>query len=330
MLEIDWASQNDAIKAEVLMDLVALQSIGVKLVLSMSEAQADDFFDYSSEVELRVSATVKSVDDSAIKEILNRGQAVIVTRGADLFDDGLIDLSIQLNAGKMILVSDGAMIKGKDGEVVKFIHISDLSGDLSNRILSQAAKACSEGVPRIHLLEGNRHGVIVDELFSSEGVGTMIYKDSYRSIRKIVEDDISEMLSMIGRSVRNTHLVPRTYEDVRDRLSAYYVMEVDENAVGCVALYEYDDCAEIACLYVKRSHEGIGYGADMVEFIHEIARKKGIKEVFALSNRAADFFQNRLGYSPMNLEDLPESRYQLLRESGRDSQAFIKLLDNDH
>lgn len=326
VLDIDWASQSDAIKAEVLMDLVALQSIGVKLVLSMSEAQAEDFYDYSCEVELRVSSTVKSVDSPVVEEVLNRGQAVLVNRQGELLDDGLIALAIRLHATKMLLVSDKVTIKGDDGETLKFIHVSKLQADQGNYLLSQAAKACSEGVSRVHLLDGNIHGVIVDELFSTEGVGTMIYRDSYRAVRQLEEDDISEMLSMIGRSVRNTHLVPRTYEEVRDRLGAYYVMEVDENVVGCVALYEYSDCAEVACLYVKRSHEGIGYGAEMVEFLHEIAREKGIKKVFALSNRAAEFFQQRLGYSSMKLEDLPDTRYQLLLKSGRNSQAFTKDL----
>ena len=153
----------------------------------------------------------------------------------------------------------------------------------------------------------------------------MFYTDSYRSIRPITEEDISEMLGMIGRSVRNTHLVPRTFEDVRDDIDAYYVMEVDDNVVGCGALYEYGDCAEVACLYVKQSHEGTGYGADMVQFLEGKAKSKSIASVFALSNRAAEFFKS-IGYDEMNIQELPPERHKRLTESGRESRAFKKTV----
>ena len=153
----------------------------------------------------------------------------------------------------------------------------------------------------------------------------MFYTDSYRSIRPVREEDISEMLGMIGRSVRNTHLVPRTFEDVKEHIEAYYVMEVDDNVVGCGALYEYGNSGEIACLYVKLTHEGTGYGASMVEFLESKAKERGLKNVFALSNRAAEFFK-KIGYNEMELDELPPERKRRLIDSGRESFAFRKLL----
>ena len=129
-------------------------------------------------------------------------------------------------------------------------------------LLTAAAEACRRGVPRVHVLNGRRQGVLVAELFSNEGVGTMVHADSYRQIRPLREEDIPELLGMIGRSVRRTKLVARNYEDIYEHIEDYHVMTIDDNVVGCVALHEYpgEHTAEVACLYVKLNHEGRGYG----------------------------------------------------------------------
>ncbi len=328
VIDIDWVSVNDAVKAEIMMDLAALQSVGVKLVISMQSEQAQDFYGYSAELEFRISSSVRSCSDTDLSELLERGQAFVVARESGFISDQLIALSTSLGAAKLICLSSLPKLLDSSGEVVKFMHISELADEVSDTQLSetiqrQAVKACQAGVPRVHLLDVSQQGVLINELFSSEGVGTMFYTDSYRSIRPITEEDISEMLGMIGRSVRNTHLVPRTFEEVRDNISAYYVMEVDDNVVGCGALYEYGECAEVACLYVKHSHEGTGYGAAMVKFLEEKARDKNLTQVFALSNRAAEFFKS-IDYQEMNLEELPKERLKRLIESGRESRAFKK------
>lgn len=330
VIDIDWASADDAAKAEIMMDLLALQSVGVKLVISMSCEQAQDFFDYATEIELLVSSAVRSCTDSGLSELLSRGQAFVVERESEseLISDSLIALSVSLNATKLICLSSTPKLLDADGDVVKFMHISEFAkneiiSEQSGSVRLQAVKACQSGIPRVHLLDVCHQGILINELFSQEGVGTMFYRDSYRAIRPITEEDIAEMLGMIGRSVKNTHLVPRTFEDVRDHIEAYYVMEVDDNVVGCGALYEYEDCAEVACLYVKQSHEGTGYGAAMVKFLEETALSKNITTIIAISNRAAHFFEG-LGYHEMNIQDLPPVRLQRLTESGRQSRAFKK------
>ncbi len=330
VIDIDWADANDAAKAEIMMDLLALQSVGVKLVISMTYEQAQDFFDYATEIELRVSSAVRSCSDSGLTELLSRGQAFVVERESVLISDPLIALSVSLSAAKLICISSTPKLLDSDGEVVKFMHISEFANNdsvsgLPGTMKLQAIKACQAGIPRVHLLDVCYQGVLINELFSQKGVGTMFYRDSYRAIRPITEEDIAEMLGMIGRSVRNTHLVPRTFEDVRDHIEAYYVMEVDDNVVGCGALYEYEGCAEVACLYVKQSHEGAGYGKAMVKFLEETASSKGISNIFAISNRAARFFEG-IGYEEMDIQELPPQRLKRLTESGRKSRACKKRL----
>nr|WP_246418059.1 GNAT family N-acetyltransferase [Haloferula luteola] len=105
-------------------------------------------------------------------------------------------------------------------------------------------------------------------------------------------------------------------------------MTVDDNVVGCVALHEYpaEHLAEVACLYVKLSHEGRGYGADLVLHAEALAVQRGVPQVYALTNRAAEFFEHRMGYSPAEKDVLPATRRAQLEASGRDSRVFVKSL----
>ena len=112
----------------------------------------------------------------------------------------------------------------------------------------------------------------------------------------------------------------------RRRLADYRVMTIDEHVVGCVALHEYpaEGCAEVACLYVKQSHEGLGYGAELVRQAEALAAGRGIGRVFALTTGAADFFQQKLGYRETDPGELPAARRGMLEASGRDSRVFVK------
>jgi len=171
-------------------------------------------------------------------------------------------------------------------------------------LLSKAASACSQGIPRVHLLDERRQGVLLDELFSNEGVGVMIHADNYLEIRDLTID----------------------YEQVEQALQDFLVLTVDGNVVGCVALHQYPElnCAELACLYVKQSHEGGGYGLALVKAAEQRAHEKESSWIFALTTRAYDYFTQQLGYEKGSLEDLPAERKKRLIESGRESLVVRK------
>jgi len=80
VIDIDWKAANDAAKAEVMMDLLALQSVGVRLVISMCTESIKEFYDYSAEIELRVSSSVRSCKDEGLADLLDRGQGFVVSR----------------------------------------------------------------------------------------------------------------------------------------------------------------------------------------------------------------------------------------------------------
>ncbi|MCW1921482.1 GNAT family N-acetyltransferase [Luteolibacter arcticus] len=323
--------------AETLLDLAAMEDVGVKLILGVLGGDLKDLYDWTLECEIMAARLTRPLGDpDAVEEakaILSRGQTVVADASSnDPLDPQVVDFTLGIGAVKLIALLEEAILI--DGEPVPAVSAADAdelaaSGTVTGaHLLKSAAEACRKGVPRVHVLNGRRQGVLIDELFSNEGVGTMIHADSYRDIRPLREEDIPELLGMIGRSVRRTKLVARTYEDILAKIGDYRVMAIDDNVVGCVALHEYpaDHTAEVACLYVKLNHEGRGYGVDLVKHAEQMAREKGLPKVFALTTRAADFFENRVGYTLRGPEALPESRRHQLEESGRDSKIFEKRL----
>jgi amino-acid N-acetyltransferase len=319
--------------AETLLDLAVLEDLGVKLVLGVLGGDLKDLYDWTLECEIMAARVSRPITDPlAVREaldILARGQSAIIDASATgPLDIPVVDFARGIGVKKIItLLEEAILIDGAPAHAIRAADAEALAGrtDATGAaLLRAAAEACRRGVPRVHVLNGRQQGVLVDELFSNEGVGTMIHADSYRIIRELREEDIPELLGMIGRSVRRTKLVARTYEDIQSRIADFHVMTIDDNVVGCVALHEYrdEDCAEVACLYVKQAHEGRGYGIELVRHAEGVARALGIGRVFALSNRAADFFTGRLGYLPATVEDLPVLRRAQFEASGRDSLVF--------
>ena len=323
--------------AETLLDLAVLEDLGVKLVLGVLGGDLKDLYDWTLECEIMAARVSRPISDpevvSEVLEILGRGQSAVVDASlVGPLDEAVVDFAKGIGVAKIItLLEEAILIDGHPAHAIRAAEAESLvarTDNLGAALLRSAARACLAGVPRVHVLNGRRQGVLVDELFSNEGVGTMVHADSYRLIRPLREEDIPELLGMIGRSVRRTKLVERTYEGIQSRINDFHVLAIDDNVVGCVALHEYpaEACAEVACLYVKQAHERRGYGIELVRHAESVAKSRGIPRVFALSNRASDFFIHRLGYSEATLEVLPAARRKQYEESGRDSRILSRHL----
>lgn len=324
--------------AETLLDLAVLEDLGVKLVLGVLGGDLKDLYDWTLECEIMAARVSRPISDPdavrEVRDILARGQSAVVDASATgPLNGAVVDFARGIGVAKIItLLEEAILIDGAPAHAIRAAEAESLAARTDARgadLLHAAAHACARGIPRVHVLNGRRQGVLVDELFSNEGVGTMVHADSYRMIRELREEDIPELLGMIGRVVRRTALVARTYEDIQSKIGDYRVMTIDDNVVGCVALHEYpaESCAEVACLYVKQAHEGRGYGIELVKHAEEMARARKIPRVFALTNRAADFFTARLGYQPATIDDLPTERRRQFEASGRDSLVFSHRLD---
>ncbi len=117
-------------------------------------------------------------------------------------------------------------------------------------------------------------------------------------------------MSLIRQSVQNEELVHRTRADILSRIEDYWVLEIDRNLAGCIALHPYPEegKAELACLYVSRTRENAGFGRKLMTFVEDLARKEGFKEMFALSTQAFVYLQQKGGFHEADPDALPAAR----------------------
>jgi amino-acid N-acetyltransferase len=84
--------------------------------------------------------------------------------------------------------------------------------------------------------------------------------------------------------------------------------------------------AEIACLYVRRSHKNRGHGQRLVAYAEDVARQRSAGTIFALSTQAFRFFEEKMGYAVASPDILPAGRRAAYDKSGRNSKVLVKGL----
>ena len=158
-----------------------------------------------------------------------------------------------------------------------------------------AAAACKAGVPRVHVINGAVEEGLLAEVFTNEGVGTLIYGNEFQQIRRALKKDIRSILNLTKHSVDTEELVKRTRSTIEKQLGDYYIFEIDKNPVACVALHAYPEQGkgELACLYVSPAHENQGIGRKLIQFVENKAREMGLNELIALSTQAFTYFQSK-------------------------------------
>jgi amino-acid N-acetyltransferase len=243
------------------------------------------------------------------------GAAKLLFVGAGVVEDAKGQRIRQLS------VEEAKALASRSGDGVETEHSQDL-------LLRHAARACEGGVARVHFLDGRTDDALLGELFSIEGVGTMVYGDAYQKIRPAKKADIEGILRMVRNAVDDEELVARSRQEIRASLEDYFVLEVDGIITGVVALHPWAEhkTAELAFLYVRQTHEGMGYGRKLVQFAEKRAREAGYDRIFALSTQAYNFFEQKLGFLSAGPADLPPLRREKLVKSGRNSKVMFKSL----
>lgn len=248
-------------------------------------------------------------------------------------------LAQQLRAIKLIYLTTGDGLY-QQGQLIRQVLVADLReflslnpSDFPQSILSKAqhaVAACESGVPRVHILSGTVDEGLLAEVFSNEGIGTLVYANEYTQIRRAFKKDIRSLLALTKNSVASTELLRRTRSAIERQIQDYYLFEIDRNPVGCVALHPYPESSkgELAFLFVSPSHENQGIGFKLMQFVEAKAREQGLGEIFTLSTQAFNFFKQKGGYREGSVEDLPPSRRERYDASGRNSKILVKRLSS--
>ena len=243
-----------------------------------------------------------------------------------------------LNASKIIYLAPqpGMIINGELRREISVEALRDLLKDHPETISEEthskavyAVKAIETGISRIHLLDGRVFDGLLNEIFSNEGVGTLIYGNDYQQIRKATRRDVRLIYNLTRNAVKREELIYRTQQAIEKNIDQFYVFEIDENLIACVSLttyFEKPELAEIGSLYVLPFYQNRGIGRKMVNYTCMVAKERGATMALALSTQSFSFFISSCGFAEADKSVLPESRLKHYEESGRNSKILVKPL----
>jgi amino-acid N-acetyltransferase len=214
-----------------------------------------------------------------------------------------------------------------EAETILKKHRPEVAAETVSK-LEHAVRAARGGVPRVHIIDGRAEESLLAEVFSNQGVGTLIHANEYKSIRKAQKKDARTIFALIQHGIENDELMQRTRSEIERQIDDFFVFEVDRNPVACAALHEYPQTrqAEIACVCVDPRFENQGIGAKLVAYGEARARQLGVEQLLCLSTQAFNFFVRKCGFSDGTPDDLPPVRRERYEKSGRRSRVLVKSL----
>jgi amino-acid N-acetyltransferase len=248
-----------------------------------------------------------------------------------------VEVAKALRAVKLVFLNTEGGVRGPEG-VVRQMTVQEAEAfqkrnkaDIIPEALTKltyAVRACKEGIERVHIIDGRDQEGLLGEVFSNEGIGTLIYTNEYQSIRAAQKKDVRVLHGLIQRGVANDELVKRTRAELEKIIADFFVFEVDRNPVACAALHIYPEqnMAELASVFVDDRYENQGIGGKLVRYGEDLARAKGIATLFCLSTQAVDYFVQKGGYKLGTPDDLPPLRRDKYNQSGRRSKVLVKAL----
>jgi len=297
-------------------------------------------------VDYQHTGKVHQVDVEMLRQLLDKGIIpVIPPLGFDgnghtyrLNSDAVaVEVARALGAVKLMLITSHNGLEVA-GQFISQIAVQDLENLLKTSadkfqpdILSKAQHALiasQGGVPRVHIINGQVDEGLLAEVFSNEGIGTLIYANEYQGIRPAMRKDIRHIFALIQPSILGDQLLKRTRTAIEKHINEYFVFEIDDNIVGCVAITPYpaEKKAELACLQINPAHEHRGIGTKLAARAEVVAKEAGAETMFCLSTQAFTFFQHKLGYREGATDDLPSSRREKYEQNGRNSKILLKNL----
>lgn len=238
-----------------------------------------------------------------------------------------------LKAQKLILLTNVDGVRRFDevvsemttDQAVEFIE-KKLVDDEDRYNLGYAIKALKQGVGRVHIIPYSLDGGILAELFTHDGVGTMVTEENMESLRQATIDDVSGLINLLEPLEKDGTLVKRPREKLEQDIGHFIVLEHDGIIYGSAALYSFpnEKVGEMAALTVHPDFQGYGDGERLLHQIEKMARLSGLNKLFVLTTRTAHWFLKR-GFRAATLEDLPIEKRNFYNWQRR-SQIFIKDL----
>ena len=294
-------------------------------------------------VDLELTGVSRKIAYETIHPILNTGALVLLSPlgfspTGEMFnltmEDVAVSAAIALRADKLIFITETGMMTDAGGADIRELSAHQAEAVIASNCLPQdaafylrhAVSACNGGVARAHVVPFATDGSALLELFTHDGVGTMISYQNLESLREATIEDVGGILKLIEPLEADGTLVKRGRELIEREIDYFSVIEHDGVIFGCAALYPFpsEKMAEMACLTVTPDVQAQGDGERLLKNMETRARAAGFTRLFVLTTRTAHWFIKR-GFRAASVDDLPKDRQHMYNWQ-RKSQVLIKNL----
>ena len=295
-------------------------------------------------VDLMHTGTVRKVDVAALNDRMEFGEVVLLSPlgyspTGEVFNVTLEDIAtataIALDADKLVFLMDTDGVQNKQGDLLRELTVAQAQTVLNGKaklpddismFLPCAIRACEAGVARTHLISRHIDGSVLQELFSDEGIGSMVVESTLNTLRDADIEDVGGILQLLRPLEEQGILVRRSRELLEREIEQFVVLEHDHRIVGCAALYPFPDeaSAELACLAVDAQYRDHGYGEAVLNHMVSVAKSQGMKKLFVLTTRTAHWFLER-GFVEAEVTALPAQKKTLYNYQRR-SKVFVRKI----
>jgi amino-acid N-acetyltransferase len=301
-------------------------------------------------VDFMHSGLVRRVDAAGIRRAIDIGALVLLSPfgfspTGEAFnltmEDVATSTAIALRADKLLFLTEVPGIRehpqDADASIDTELALADAKRMLANLpaptqpsdtafYLQHCVRACEGGVERSHILPFATDGALLLEVFTHDGIGTMVVDEKLESLREATADDVGGILQLIEPFERDGTLVRRERTEIERDIANYTVIEHDGIIFGCAALYPYPEArtGEMAALTVSSLVQGQGDGERILKRVEQRAKSMGLDSIFVLSTRTMHWFIKR-GFVQVDPDYLPEARKRKYNWDRRSAVLVKKL-----
>src|SRR6266576_157627 len=164
-------------------------------------------------IDMGLTGEVRRIDVEGLRQRLDDGDLALVSPlgyspTGEIFNLALEEVATQvavrLSAHKLIFLMETDGVRNGRRQLLTELSTREAEALLARRAklapdvlhyLPYAIRACDNGVKRAHLISRHRDGALLLELFTRDGVGTMLAATALASIRNATIDDVGGIIS---------------------------------------------------------------------------------------------------------------------------------------
>ena len=293
-------------------------------------------------VDYQHTGEVRSIAADEIQKQLDANNIVLMlplgySKTGEIFNLSSLEVAkhtaCALQSEKLILMQDKFNAPGKKQQSDNHYNVNEAK-ELVKKLpkskhqlkahLDIAVQACLENVKRVHILDAAKPGALLEELYTLDGVATLVTAETYDEIRPATINDVGGITELIQPLIDKGALVARTREQLELEIENFDVIERDGMVLACGALqiFAEEHAAEVACLAVHPEYQSNGRGRKMLSHLEKKSSEAGVSLLFVLTTQTSHWFREH-GFKSTKIESLPMKKRALYNYQ-RNSKAYSK------